>query len=202
MLWEKRVVACLLVFAGYAFTRPLWLSGRDPFGDPMPAAVMVVFFLALVSCFLVFLPRHGEQKGAFGPFDGAVFGALLLWAVGNEMEGYEEGSNPKIWKAVNDIAAMIKELDPNHPTMTVTADIGGGRIKSINELCPDIDIHGVNSYGGAPSLLDRYRAAGGTKPVGGAAGNLCSLPGASTPPWSLLQWRDSDSTMPSWERPI
>jgi hypothetical protein len=91
--------------------------------------------------------------------------ALLIWAVGNEMEGYEAGDNPAIWKAVNDIAAMIKELDPNHPTMTVTADMGGGRVQSINELAPAIDIHGVNSYGGAPSLIERYKAAGGTKPV-------------------------------------
>ncbi len=90
--------------------------------------------------------------------------AVLLWGIGNEMEGYESGDNPAIWTAVNDIAAMVKQLDPAHPTMTVTAEIGGGRIASINELCPAIDIHGINSYGGAPSLPERYRAGGGTKP--------------------------------------
>ena len=90
--------------------------------------------------------------------------AVLLWGIGNEMEGYESGDNPAIWKAVNDVAALVKELDPAHPTITVTADIGGGRVKSVNELGPAIDIHGVNSYGGAPSLLERYRKAGGTKP--------------------------------------
>ena len=90
--------------------------------------------------------------------------AVLIWGVGNEMEGFESGDNPAIWAAVNDIAAMIKELDPDHPTMTVTAEIGGGRIASLNELCPAIDIHGINSYGGAPSLAERYRAAGGKKP--------------------------------------
>ncbi|NND53845.1 MAG: hypothetical protein HKN56_02615, partial [Gammaproteobacteria bacterium] len=91
--------------------------------------------------------------------------ALLIWGVGNEMEGFAEGDDPVIWKAVNDIAAMIKELDPHHPTMTVTAEIGGGRVQSVNELCPDIDIHGINSYGGGASLADRYRAAGGKKPI-------------------------------------
>jgi hypothetical protein len=90
--------------------------------------------------------------------------AVLMWGVGNEMEGFESGDNPAIWVAVNDIAAMIKELDPDHPTMTVTAEIGGGRIASLNELCPAIDIHGINSYGGASSLAERYRAAGGKKP--------------------------------------
>lgn len=90
--------------------------------------------------------------------------ALLLWGIGNEVEGFESGDDPAIWKALNDIAAMVKELDPNHPTMTVTAEIGGGRIASLHERSPAIDIHGINSYGGAQSLAERLRAGGGTKP--------------------------------------
>jgi hypothetical protein len=91
--------------------------------------------------------------------------ALLLWGIGNEMEGFESGDNPAIWKAVNDVAAMVKELDPLHPTMTVTAEIGGKRVKSVHELCPACDIHGINAYGGGPTLAERYRQAGGTKPI-------------------------------------
>lgn len=90
--------------------------------------------------------------------------ALLLWGVGNEMEGFADGDDPAVWAAVNDVAAMIKRLDPLHPTMTVTAEIGGARVASVRDLCPAIDIHGINSYGGAPSLVGRYREAGGTKP--------------------------------------
>jgi hypothetical protein len=90
--------------------------------------------------------------------------AVLLWGIGNEMEGFEAGDNPAIWSAVNDIAAMVKKLDPAHPTMTVTAEIGGGRVPGVQERCPAIDIHGINAYGGAPSLPERYRKAGGTKP--------------------------------------
>ncbi|MBT8135805.1 MAG: hypothetical protein KJO54_02195 [Gammaproteobacteria bacterium] len=89
--------------------------------------------------------------------------ALLLWGIGNEMEGFESGDNPAIWQAVNEVAAMVRELDPHHPTMTVTAEIGGGRIRAVNDA-PAIDLHGINSYGGAPSLPERYRAGGGTKP--------------------------------------
>ena len=91
--------------------------------------------------------------------------AVLMWGVGNEMEGFDAGDNPKIWQHVQDIALMIKEVDPHHPTMTVTAEIGGGRIESINTIASAIDIHGINSYGGFPSLVERYRAQGGTKPV-------------------------------------
>jgi hypothetical protein len=90
--------------------------------------------------------------------------ALLLWGLGNEMEGYESGDDPVVWAAVNDIAAMVKELDPNHPTMTVTAEIGGGRIESLHKNSPAIDIHGINSYGGALTVAERLREGGGTKP--------------------------------------
>jgi len=90
--------------------------------------------------------------------------ALLLWGIGNEMEGFESGDDPVIWAAVNEVAAMVKQLDPAHPTMTVTAEIGGGRIASLHENSPAIDIHGINSYGGAPSVAERLRAGGGSKP--------------------------------------
>jgi hypothetical protein len=90
--------------------------------------------------------------------------ALLLWGIGNEMEGFADGDDPRVWRSVNEIASMVKKLDPNHPTMTVTADIGGKRIEEVHRRCPAIDIHGINSYGGALSLVERYRGAGATKP--------------------------------------
>ncbi len=90
--------------------------------------------------------------------------ALLIWGVGNEVEGFESGDDPEIWKALNDIAAMIKQLDPNHPTMSVTAEIAGGRIASLHQRSPAIDIHGINAYGGAQSIAERLRAGGATKP--------------------------------------
>ena len=38
--------------------------------------------------------------------------AVLLWGIGNEMEGFESGDNAAIWTAVNDIAVMVKENGP------------------------------------------------------------------------------------------
>lgn len=90
--------------------------------------------------------------------------AVLMWVLGNEMEGFGEGGDVRVWDHVQDLAAMVKELDPTRPRMTVTTEIGGARIAMINERCPDIDIHGINAYGGAASIPDRYRAAGGVKP--------------------------------------
>jgi len=91
--------------------------------------------------------------------------AILMWAIGNEMEGYEKGDKPEIWRAVNDIAKAAKRIDPSRPTMTVIAEVGGERVRCIHELCPDIDAVGINTYAGAVSVVERYRKAGGTKPI-------------------------------------
>lgn len=90
--------------------------------------------------------------------------AVLMWGIGNEMEG--EGNDPSVWYAVNHIAREVKRIDPNHPTMTVIAELGENesKIHSIERFCPDIDIIGVNSYGGIDSIGTRYTGAGGSKP--------------------------------------
>ena len=88
--------------------------------------------------------------------------ALLVWGIGNEMEG--EGNNAAIWSAINNIAVMVKQLDPNHPTMTVLAGISPAKVKNVHRLCPDIDIVGINSYGPAAQIPKEYRERGGTKP--------------------------------------
>ncbi|MCA8987574.1 MAG: hypothetical protein KDA78_08035 [Planctomycetaceae bacterium] len=88
--------------------------------------------------------------------------AVLLWGIGNEMEG--EGTNPAVWYAVNHLAREIKRIDPDHPTMTVIAELGDHKLKSLEQFCPDIDLVGVNSYGGLATLPERYRKSGCSKP--------------------------------------
>lgn len=89
--------------------------------------------------------------------------ALLVWVLGNEMED-PQGRNGAVWSAINNLARMVKEIDPDHPTMTVVAEIGGDKVKNFHALCPDVDIFGINAYGGAASLGERYQKLGGTKP--------------------------------------
>ena len=88
--------------------------------------------------------------------------ALLVWGLGNEME--VDNDTPEIWAAIQDLAKMVHELDPHHPTMTVVAEIGGDKVRKIQQQCPDIDIIGINTYGGGPSLARRFREGGGKKP--------------------------------------
>lgn len=84
--------------------------------------------------------------------------ALLLWGVGNEVDLFYK--NTKVWKAVNDIAAMIKEIDPMHPTCTVTAGLDKEEVKLIMENAPAIDIYGINTYGDLGNVKDNLRQFG------------------------------------------
>ncbi|MFT4661524.1 MAG: hypothetical protein ACI8XB_001801 [Patiriisocius sp.] len=71
--------------------------------------------------------------------------ALLMWGVGNEVDLNYKNTN--VWDAVQDIAKMIHELDPNHPTSTVTAGLDEAEVKLVLEKAPDIDLYCVNTYG-------------------------------------------------------
>lgn len=84
--------------------------------------------------------------------------ALLLWGVGNEVD--LEYSNTKVWDAINDIAKMIHELDPNHPTSTVTAGLDASEVVLIKSKAPHIDIYGVNTYGDVGNVKDNIRKFG------------------------------------------
>ena len=88
--------------------------------------------------------------------------ALLIWSLGNEMEG--DGSDVAIWKEIEYLAKMVKQLDPHHPVMTVICEPIDKKIKEINDNCPDVDIIGINAYASAPSIGVRYIAGGGSKP--------------------------------------
>jgi hypothetical protein len=83
---------------------------------------------------------------------------ILLWGIGNEVDLFY--SNTKVWDAIEDIAAMVKRIDPNHPTSTVTAGLDSREVKLIMEKAPSIDIYGINTYGDIGIVKDTIRAAG------------------------------------------
>lgn len=88
--------------------------------------------------------------------------AMLIWGIGNEVDLMY--TNTKVWDAIEDIAAMIHEKDPNHPTMTVTAGLDSLEVDLINEKCPSIDILGINTYSDIFGIPERMRAFGWEKP--------------------------------------
>lgn len=91
--------------------------------------------------------------------------AILVWGLGNEMEGpIGGGKDVRIWKELNVLAGIIKEIDPNHPVMTVIAGSSADKIKGIMADYPNIDILGVNAYSSAPGVGAGVTAAGWKKP--------------------------------------
>jgi Glycosyl hydrolases family 2, TIM barrel domain len=76
--------------------------------------------------------------------------ALLLWNIGNEAEG--DGANEAYWKQLNALCKMAKEVDPNHPSINAVAGLSAAKAKGIVDHCPDLDIIGINTYGGLKGL--------------------------------------------------
>jgi hypothetical protein len=88
--------------------------------------------------------------------------AVLLWGIGNEVE--LEYTNPRVWEVVEAVAAYAREVDPDHPTMTVTAHVDAEVVSEIRKKAPSIDILGVNSYGGVGVVARAVREADWEKP--------------------------------------
>jgi hypothetical protein len=126
--------------------------------------------------------------------------AVLLWALGNEMEqGFEGEAAVRVWKHIEELAKMAKEIDPNHPTMTVVAEIGGDTVKLIHQYCPSLDIVGINSYAGCGSIAKRYVEAGGSKPY---IITEFGPPGVWEAKWMVdaqkLQWEFNSTEKAKW----
>ena len=84
--------------------------------------------------------------------------ALLAWGIGNELN--LQYKNEKVWDAVNDIAKMIREVDPHHPATTVLAGINKKEVDYIKAKCPEIKVLSINTYGGLAGLPRQVRAVG------------------------------------------
>ena len=58
--------------------------------------------------------------------------ALLIWGIGNEVD--LRYSNFKVWETIEALAKFIKEVDPNHPTMTVIAGVDPSKAYYIKNI--------------------------------------------------------------------
>lgn len=88
--------------------------------------------------------------------------ALLAWGIGNELNLHY--SNPKVWDAVNAVAQMIHEVDPNHLVTTMLAGINQKEIDLIKAKCPALDMLSVQVYGGLADVPAQIKAVGWEKP--------------------------------------
>jgi len=86
--------------------------------------------------------------------------SLLVWAIGNEVE--QNIDDPEyfeaMWRELNALARMAKEIDTNHPTALVLADAKSEKLEAVKKWCPDVDLICFNSYGALrniPEFLDK-----------------------------------------------
>ncbi len=72
--------------------------------------------------------------------------AILFWELGNEYNYHPEwfgGAIENWYRAMNDAAEKIHQIDPSHPAATAHGELPDAKALS---LCPNIDVWGMNVY--------------------------------------------------------
>ena len=87
--------------------------------------------------------------------------ALLMWNIGNELDQLD--GDPSIYKAVEEVAQMIHELDPNHPVTTSMLPYLS-MVDALRRFAPSIDVLSVNTYAGLGDLPNLVRDKGWNGP--------------------------------------
>ena len=111
--------------------------------------------------------------------------ALLMWSLGNEIN-LEGGDTNEAWMFLDDLARRIKEMDPNHPVISVIA-YNKSTLDAISALAPHLDAVGINAYAAVDALretIDRSFYQG---------------------PYIVTEWGVDghwEATQTSWGRPI
>ena len=88
--------------------------------------------------------------------------AVLTWLIGNELN--HSYTNPAVWDAVNDIAKMIHEVDPNHPVSSTLAGFHADVVAAILERAPELDFFSFQDYGSLFGLPHHMESTGFDKP--------------------------------------
>jgi hypothetical protein len=77
--------------------------------------------------------------------------ALLIWGLGNEVHLFLDNGatnlakHIQLWRVMNELAAMIHELDPLHPVTTVVPRKGAKTNFLVQTFCGNIDLFSFNS---------------------------------------------------------
>ncbi len=72
--------------------------------------------------------------------------ALLMWALGNEIQLGAGVDNQTTWTFVQELATTIHQQDPNHPVITALPETTTTFINHVVQWAPAIDAIGLNNY--------------------------------------------------------
>jgi hypothetical protein len=114
--------------------------------------------------------------------------ALLMWAVGNEVSEHWNEFDLKLWRGLNEVAALVHEIDPNHPVTTMLPPKSVS-IFCVNYFCPEVNILSINTFGALPQLKSKLE-----RPLAGWNGAYI------VSEWGPKGYWEADST--SWLAPI
>lgn len=82
--------------------------------------------------------------------------ALLMWALGNEVN-LGGADTPAAWRFIDELAAHIHRVDPDHPVISVIA-WKPATLDRIAAWAPRLDAVGINAYGALPDVRTKVEA--------------------------------------------
>ena len=111
--------------------------------------------------------------------------AVLVWIIGNELN--HSYKNVRVWDAVNDVALMIRSLDPHHPITTALAGFYEGVVNEVTQRAPALDFLSFQVYGTLFSLPEVMEEAGFDQPF-------------MVTEWGTIGWWEMETT--HWGAPV
>jgi hypothetical protein len=92
--------------------------------------------------------------------------ALLSWNLGNEVFSHMESEQERtaFGKFLKELVDAVHKEDPNHPVIYSSPD-GTSELRYLKAYVPNLDIVGINTYGGYLSVLHWLEANAYDKPV-------------------------------------
>ena len=71
--------------------------------------------------------------------------ALLGWILGNELD--MAATHDRVYDEVNKLAAIVREIDPDHPTTMTLSAIDQETVELVREKAPNLDFLSLQAYG-------------------------------------------------------
>ena len=117
----------------------------------------------------------------------------MRWSCGRATRNGSE-----TWQAVEDLVRLVKQEDPRHPVIVVTAGINAKKLAEVKQFIPSIDALGINSYSEAANVPGVLATNGWDGPYLITEFGPRGYWEVETTPWGLPIEDDSSTKMRSY----